>query len=116
MRAFQAADSFSMKLDLSTGRISTRRTTASIPRQQIKIAKTVISVTATMGTGASAPIGKGGNNGSPNEPYCGDIFFDTVKAASAGAYYPALAADGTYPYEGLTLAISGNTWTLTPTN
>ena len=82
----------------------------------ITIDKAVISVTATMGTGAEKPIGRGGNAGGSNEPYCGDIFFDTVKAASSGAYDPALAADGTYPYEGLTLAISGNTWTLTPTN
>ena len=85
----------------------------------ITIDKAVISVTATMGTGASDPIGRGGKASTPisnPDPYCGDISFDTVKAASAGVYSPAIAADGTYPYEGLTLTKSGDTWTLTPTN
>lgn len=83
----------------------------------ITIGKTVVSVTATKGAGASDPIGKGGKiNISAPDPFCGDITFDTVKAASAGVYSPAIAADGTYPYEGLTLVKSGDTWTLTPTN
>jgi hypothetical protein len=77
----------------------------------IKIEKGVVSVTATMGAGALAPIGKGNYN---IEPYFGDITFDTVKAASAGVYSPTPTNGKTY--NGLTLAISGNTWTLTPAN
>lgn len=83
----------------------------------IKIEKTVVSVTATKGNGASAPIGKG--NSDSVVPVCGDITFDTVKAASAGAYDPT-PTDG-ITYGDLKLAIStktnpGDTWTLTPTN
>lgn len=83
----------------------------------IKIEKTVVSVTATMGTDASKPIGKGGNAGK--EPFCGNITFDTVTAASAGVYSPAPTNGDTY--DGLKLAISktaytGDTWTLKPTN
>lgn len=82
----------------------------------IKIEKGVVSVTATMGASASVPIGKGAYN---IDPYFGDITFDTVKAASAGAYDPT-PTDGK-TYDGLKLAIStktntGDTWTLTPAN
>ncbi len=83
----------------------------------ITIAKTVISVTATMGTGAEEPIGRGGKASTPvsnPDPYCGNITFDTVTAASAGVYSPAPTNGDTYG--GLKLAISGKTWTLTPAN
>ena len=84
----------------------------------ITIDKTVISVTATMGTGASDPIGKR-YAVSPSQAICGEIFFSTVKvaeSATAGASaYTTPPADGN-TYDGLTLAISGDTWTLTPTN
>ena len=80
----------------------------------ITIDKTVISVTATMGTGAEKPIGRGGNAGGYNQPFCGDIFFDTEKVAPAGVYTTAPADGNTYG--GLKLAISGDTWTLTPAN
>ena len=84
----------------------------------ITIDKTVISVTATMGTDASKPIGRGGNAGGDNQPYCGDIFFGTQKVASSGDYTTPPSDGDTYgaPYVSLKLAISGNTWTLTPTN
>lgn len=83
----------------------------------IKIEKGVVSVTATKGSGAPDPIGKGKSNYSI-KPVCGEIFFDTKKVAES-----AHAGDSAYdsepaagPYEGLTLAKSGDTWTLTPTN
>lgn len=84
----------------------------------IKIEKGVVSVTATKGSGAPDPIGKGKSNYSI-KPVCGAISFgtETVAAASGdnepSAYSPALAAG---PYGGLKLAISGDTWTLTPAN
>jgi hypothetical protein len=84
----------------------------------ITIDKAVISVTATMGAGAS-PIGKGGNAGDPNEPYCGGIFFGTEKMFD-GSIWTKTPTDGTI-YGGLKLAITdksltGDTWTLTPAN
>ena len=86
---------------------------------KITIDKTVISVTATKGVSApSDPIGKG-YAVSPSQAICGEIFFSTVKvaeSATAGASaYTTPPADGN-TYDGLTLAISGDTWTLTPTN
>ena len=89
----------------------------------ITIDKTVISVTATRGSYALDPIGKGYNFGSPNEPFCGDIFFDTEKVAVSGqtgaSAYSTAPTAGTYG--GLTLTISkttydNDTWTLTPAN
>lgn len=80
----------------------------------ITIDKTVISVTATMGTSASEPIGRGGNAGGDNEPYCGEIFFGTEKLFNGSSWITS-PTDG-YTYDGLKFAKSGNTWTLTPTN
>lgn len=77
----------------------------------IKIDKTVVSVTATKGTDAINSIGKGYGQ-LAHHP----IFFDTEKVTDDYGVYSIPAADGTYPYGGLTLAISGDTWTLTPTN
>lgn len=85
---------------------------------RIKIEKGVVSVTATKGSGAPDPIGKGTTATSKEEPICGEIWFDTEKvAASAHAGTSAYASEpdaGTYG--GLTLAKSGDTWTLTPAN
>ena len=100
----------------------------------ISIAKTITSVTATKGNNV--------NPGSSTDPYsigigsdildyrsnkdveCGTITFDTAtftptwKQGTDGdhpntwTYSPEEPASGTYG--GLTLSISGNTWTLTP--
>ena len=80
----------------------------------ITIEKTVVSVTATKSASAPYPIGKGKGDFVVSEPVCGNIFFSTVPVAPAGAYSPEPADGNTY--DGLKLAISGNTWTLTPTN
>lgn len=80
----------------------------------IKIEKGVVSVTATKGAGAPNCIGKG--KGDSISPVCGVIRFDNEKVTDDNGDYTITTADGTYPYEGLTLAISGDTWTLTPTN
>lgn len=84
----------------------------------ITIDKAVISVTATMGAGAS-PIGKGGNAGGDNDPFCGGIFFGTEHMFN-GTTWIISPTDGT-TYGGLKLAISdkaltSDTWTLTPAN
>lgn len=75
----------------------------------IKIDKTVVSVTATKGTDAINSIGKGKGQ-LAHHP----IFFDTEKVTDDYGDYPSTFDAGTYG--GLTLAISGDTWTLTPTN
>lgn len=87
----------------------------------IKIEKGVVSVTATKGSGAPDPIGKGTTATSAEEPICGEIWFDTEKVAASGQTGSSAYAIGSEPadgitYGGLTLAISGNTWTLTPAN
>lgn len=84
---------------------------------RITIDKAVISVTATMGADAKEPIGIGGIAGTNDKSYCGGIFFGTEKVAdpvTATSTYSSTLAAGTY--DGLTLTISGNTWTVTPTN
>ena len=89
---------------------------------RIKIDKTVVSVTATKGTGAEDCIGKGGH--SAKDPTCGEIDFSTVKVADSAhagnSAYDSAPTDGT-TYDGLKFAIStkdnpNDTWTLTPTN
>ena len=88
----------------------------------IKIDKTVVSVTATKGTGAGDCIGKGGSSGTP--PVCGAISFGTQEVAeSAHGGTSAYTTSPTHgnTYGGLTLAISktaydNDTWTLTPAN
>lgn len=86
---------------------------------KITIDKAVISVTATMGTGAEKPIGRGGNAGGYNQPFCGDIFFGTEKMFNGSTWIISPANGDTY--DGLKFAIStkdnpNDTWTLTPTN
>ena len=84
----------------------------------IYIDNTVISVTATKGTGAQDCIGIGANGANP--AVCGDIYFgpntDPGNRVAPAGVYSIPAADGTYTYGGLTLVKSGDTWTLTPTN
>ena len=77
----------------------------------ITIGAGVKSVTATKGSGSPNSIGKGASEHGGNQT-CGDIYFD-IKVATAGAY-SITTTDGTYTHGGLSLAISGNTWTLTP--
>ena len=84
----------------------------------ITIDKTVISVTATMGMSASEPIGRGGNAGSPNEPYCGEIFFGTAKMFDGSTWIisPDAGSHGDLKLAISTQNYTGDTWTLTPTN
>lgn len=88
----------------------------------ITIYNSIVSVTATKGTGATYPIGKGYADGSGTSS-TGKIYFGANEGADPGVgpvadddgdYSPAPADGNTYG--GLKLAISGNTWTLTPTN
>ena len=100
----------------------------------ISIAKTITSVTATKGNNGTPEsstdpysIGIGSDildYGSNSDVKCGTITFDTESFTptwkqgdsdhpNAWTYSPE-PASGTYG--GLTLAIDGNTWTLTPKN
>lgn len=93
----------------------------------ITIYNSIVSVTATMGTGATNPIGKGNKDGSGTSS-TDKIYFGANEGADPGVepvtdnngvYSPAPANGNTYG--GLTLAIStttnvADTWTLTPTN
>lgn len=78
----------------------------------IKIEKTVVSVTAQKSTGANC-IGKGFGNVLQHP-----IYFGTEKVTNDDGDYTITITDGTYPHSDgdMTLAISGDTWTLTPTN
>ena len=79
----------------------------------ITIGTGVTSVTATKGTNSDR-IGMGVAAGGTQN--CGTITFGTVQVfdgtAATGTWTPSPMAAGTYG--GLTLAISGDTWTLTP--
>lgn len=84
---------------------------------RITIDKAVISVTATKDTNAKEPIGIGGFGGTNDASYCAGIFFGTENVAgpvTATSTYSSTLAAGTH--YGLTLTISGNTWTVTPAN
>ena len=88
----------------------------------IKIYNSIVSVTATKDTGATYPIGKGNNAGSGTSSTY-KIYFGANEGADPGVL-PVADENGDYTpapvngntYGGLTLAISGDTWTLTPTN
>ena len=82
----------------------------------ITIGQKVIRVTATRVTSGLYPIGKGKAAGVNDQALCGVIRFDNEKVTDDNGDYTITTADGTYPHGGLTLAISGDTWTLTPTN
>ena len=75
----------------------------------IAIGTGVTSVTATRGASANS-IGKGYNSGGTQN--CGTITFGTAAVFNGAVWSPAPMVAGTYG--GLTLAISGDTWTLTP--
>ena len=79
----------------------------------IMIGTGVTMVTATKGSSAPNSIGKGSidpiNGGNQ---VCGTITFGTAAVFNGSAWSSDPMAAG--PYGGLTLAISGNTWTLTP--
>lgn len=78
----------------------------------IKIDKTIVSVTATMGTGATISIGKGVGTVAQHP-----IFFGTEKVTDDYGDYIITITDGTNTtHDGLNFVVSGNTWTLTPTN
>ena len=87
----------------------------------ITIGAGVTSVTACGGSsigylGSGSPIGMGGNDSNdPGTQVCGTITFGSTQVFDGTTWSPSdpLAAD---TYGGLTLAISGNTWTLTPAN
>ena len=93
----------------------------------ITIYNSIVSVTATMGTGATYPIGKGKAD-SPGTSSTNKIYFGANEGADPGVL-PVTDDDGDYSptptngntYGGLTLAISktkydNDTWTLKPTN
>ena len=69
----------------------------------------VTSVTATKGTSSPNSIGTGEEGDTQK---CGTITFGTAAVFNGSAWSPATMVAGTYG--GLTLAISGKTWTLTP--
>ena len=75
----------------------------------ITITSGVTHVTATKG-GDLAPNSIGAGGGS--RASCGTIKFGTAQVFNGTAWSPATMVAGTYG--GLTLAIDGNTWTLTP--
>ena len=72
----------------------------------ITITSGVTQVTATKGTDAPNSIGSGNNS------TCGTITFGATQVFDGSAWSTDPMAAGTYG--GLNLAISGNTWTLTP--
>ena len=76
---------------------------------QITIGSGVTSVTANRGSNATNPIGKGAGTGTQT---CGTIKFGTTTVFTGTAWNPATMVDGNY--DGLNLAISSGTWTLTP--
>ena len=78
----------------------------------IKIETGVVSVTATMGTGAAISIGKGVGNVLQHP-----IYFGTEKVTDDYGDYVITITDGTNTtHDGLNFVVSGDTWTLTPTN
>lgn len=93
----------------------------------ITIYNSIVSVTATKGTGATDPIGKGKAD-SPGTSSTNKIYFGANEGADPGVL-PVTDDDGDYSptptngntYGGLTLTISkttydNDTWTLKPTN
>ena len=76
----------------------------------ITIANTVTSVTAIRGSGDDSfkSIGPGDTNKT-----CGTVTFGNTQVFNGSAWTPSPLLSGTYG--GLTLAIDGKTWTLTPT-
>ena len=75
----------------------------------ITIGTSVTSVTAKRGSNATNPIGKGAGAATQT---CGMIKFGTTTVFNGTAWNPATMVDGNY--DGLNLAISSGTWTLTP--
>jgi len=94
----------------SAAGIGTGQTLSSNTCGAITIGTGVTSVTATRGTSSPNSIGKG--EGDEDNQNCGTITFGTAAVFNGSAWSPATMTAGTYG--GLNLAISGNTWTLTP--
>ena len=79
----------------------------------ITIGAGVKSVTATKGTGSPNSIGKGASEHGGGQT-CGTIKFGTLDVFNGSAWTTTMTDGNTYG--GLKLAISGDTWTLTPSN
>lgn len=76
----------------------------------ILIGNGVTKVTATKGAGSTDIIGKGANNGHTQSVTF--VRFGTEQVFNGTSWNPATMVDGNY--DGLNLAISSGTWTLTP--
>ena len=78
----------------------------------ITIGAGVKSVTATKGSGNTNSIGKGAKGEYGGDQICGVIKFGTLDVFNGSAWTTTMTDGNTYG--GLKLAISGDTWTLTP--
>ena len=80
----------------------------------ITIKANVTSVTATKGDDSPNSIGNGFNDSGTQN--CGTITFGTAEVYNGGGDWTTYNSMTAGTYGGLTLAISGKTWTLTPSN